>query len=73
MEWSDPVPHPVPFTIVAEIIIEANTFKLKGPDGNVEQYTARNPENLKKTLEGDLVAITLTEAMAIAVEKDTAE
>ena len=31
---------------VEDINIEANTFKLKGPDGKVKEYTARNPENL---------------------------
>ena len=53
---------------VEEINIEANTFKLKGPDGIVEEFVARNPENLKKASVGDLVVITYTEAMAISVE-----
>ncbi len=59
--------------IVEEINIEANTFKLKGPDGEITEYTARNPENLKKSEVGDLVVITYTEAIAISVEKTTAE
>jgi len=58
---------------VEEINIEANTFKLKGPDGVVTEYVARNPENLKRSKVGDLVVITVTEAMAIAVEKAPAE
>ena len=58
---------------VEEINIEANTFKLKGPDGNVEEFTARNPENLKRVEVGDLVIITHTEAMAISVEHAPAE
>jgi len=58
---------------VEEINIEANTFKLKGPDGTIEEYTARNPENLKKADVGDLVVITFTEAMAISVEKTAVE
>jgi len=58
---------------VEEINIEANTFKLKGPQGNVKEYTARNPENLKLAEVGDLVIITYTEAMAIAVEKAPVE
>ena len=58
---------------VEEINIEANTFKLKGPDGSVEEYVARNPENLKKASVGDLVVITYTEAMAISVEAAPAE
>lgn len=53
---------------VEEIDLEANTYKLKGPDGTVKEYVARNPENLKKAAVGDLVVITFTEAMAISVE-----
>lgn len=59
--------------IVEEINIEANTFKLKGPSGEIKEYTARDPENLKKAAVGDLVVITYTEAIAISVEKTTAE
>jgi len=55
--------------IVEEINIEANTFKLKGPEGNVKEFTARNPENLKKAAVGDLVVITHTKAIALTVEK----
>ena len=58
---------------VEEINIEANTFKLKGPDGAVNEYVARNPENLKHSMVGDLVVITYTEAVALSVEKTTAE
>jgi hypothetical protein len=58
---------------VEEINIEANTFKLKGPDGSVKEYVARNPENLKRSKVGDLVVITITESVAIAVEKAAAE
>jgi acyl transferase domain-containing protein len=53
---------------VEEINLEANTFKLKGPDGQVEEYVARNPENLKRAEVGDLVVFTMTEAVAISVE-----
>ena len=42
---------------VEEINIEANTFKLKGPSGEIKEYEARNPENLKKADVGDLVVI----------------
>lgn len=58
---------------VEEINIEANTFKLKGPSGEIKEYEARDPENLKKAAVGDLVVITYTEAVAITVEKTTAE
>ncbi len=58
---------------VEEINIEANTFKLKGPAGNINEYVARNPENLTRAKVGDLVVITITEAIAITVEKGVAE
>lgn len=58
---------------VEDINIEANTFKLKGPDGTVNEYTARNPENLKRAMVGDLVVITRTDAVAITVEEQPAE
>jgi hypothetical protein len=58
---------------VEEINIEANTFKLKGPDGVINEYVARNPDNLKRAVVGDLVVITITEAVAIVVEHQTAE
>lgn len=49
---------------VQEIDFEGNTFKLNMPGGVVEQFTARNPENLKRAAVGDLVVITTTEAIA---------
>jgi len=58
---------------VEEINLENNTFKLKGPSGEVQEYTARNPENLKKAAVGDLVVITYTEAVALSVEKTSTE
>ena len=58
---------------VEDINIEANTFKLKGPNGEINEYTARDPENLKKADVGDLVVITMTEAVALSVEKTTVE
>ena len=58
---------------VEEINIEANTFKLKGPSGEITEYTARDPENLKKSEVGDIVVITITEAMALSVEKTSKE
>ncbi|MCF6264910.1 MAG: hypothetical protein L3J24_15160 [Xanthomonadales bacterium] len=59
--------------VVEEINLEENTFKLKGADGEVTEFTARDPENLKKAVVGDLVVITLTEAVAITVEHKTEE
>ncbi len=58
---------------VEEINIENNTFKLKGPSGEIQEYVARDPENLKKAAVGDLVVITYTEAVALSVEKATEE
>jgi hypothetical protein len=54
---------------VEDINIEANTFKLKGPEGTINEYVARNPENLKRAAIGDLVVMTVTEAIAITVEE----
>jgi len=58
---------------VEEINIEANTFKLKGVDGTVNEYVAHNPENLKRAKVGDLVIMTFTNAVAIVVEEVPAE
>jgi len=58
---------------VEEINIEANTFKLKGVDGTVNEYVARNPENLKRAKVGDLVIMTVTNAVAITVEEVVTE
>ena len=58
---------------VEEINIELNTFKLKGPDGVISEYTARNPQNLKRSAVGDLVVMTVTSAVAIVVEEKSAE
>jgi hypothetical protein len=54
---------------VENINVEANTFQLKFPDGSVNEYVARDPENLKRALVGDLVVITFSEAIAAVVEK----
>jgi hypothetical protein len=58
---------------VEEINIEANTFKLKGPEGDINEYVARNPENLKRASVGDLVVITVAESVALIVEAKAAE
>ena len=54
---------------VEEINLENNTFKLRGPAGNIREYEARDPENLKKAEVGDIVVITVTESIAIDVQK----
>ena len=58
---------------VEEINIEANTFKLKMPGGEIQEFEARNPENLKKAAVGDLVVTTYTEAVAIYLVEIPAE
>lgn len=58
---------------VEAINIKANTFKLKYPDGAVEEYVARNPQNLKRAAVGDLVVMSFTEAVAISVTEGQRE
>jgi hypothetical protein len=58
---------------VEEINIEANTFKLKWPGGEIQEYEAQNPENLKKADVGDLVVTTYTEAIALTLNEVTEE
>ena len=58
--------------IVEEINIEANTFKLKMPGGEIREFTAQNPENLKAAV-GDVVIATHTEAVAIYLVEITKE
>lgn len=59
--------------VVEEINLDENTFKLRGVDGIVKEFIAKDPENLKKAAVGDLVVITYTEAIAISVEAKTEE
>ncbi len=58
--------------VVEEINLENNTFKLREPDGSVNEYVARVPENLKRAKVGDLVVITVTNTVAIVVEEQPA-
>lgn len=58
---------------VTEINIQANTFKLKGPNDEIQEYIARNPENLTKASVGDIVVTTITESIALSVEKAAVE
>lgn len=55
--------------IVEDINIEANTFKLKWPEGEVKEYVAMDPENLKRAEVGDLVVTTYTEAVALTLQQ----
>lgn len=54
---------------VEAINLEMNTFKLKESDGEIYEYTARNPENLKRASVGDLVVITVTASVVVVVEE----
>lgn len=58
---------------VEAIDLEANTFKLKFVDGTVEEFAARNPENLKRADVGDLVVMTFSHAVAVSVEPGARE
>ena len=59
--------------IVEEINLDDNTFKLREPDGEVRQYTARNPDNLRGAKVGDKVITTLTTSVVITVDKPPAQ
>jgi hypothetical protein len=50
---------------------KAQTVTLKGPEGTTETVKARNPKNLDAVKVGDLVEITYTRALAIALDKST--
>lgn len=54
---------------VADINLEANTFQLKWDEGNIKEYTAQDPENLKKAAVGDLVIVTYTNALALKLQE----
>jgi hypothetical protein len=46
---------------------------IKGPEGNTETVKARDPKNLEGVKEGDLVELTYTRALAIALDKSTSK
>lgn len=58
---------------VEDIDVEANTFKLRTADGAVREYTARNPDNLKRAKVGDLVVFTVVNSLAISVTEQPSE
>ena len=58
---------------VESIDLDANTFELRGPDGVVTEYTARNPDNLRRAAVGDRVVFTVSSAVAVTVEAAAAE
>ena len=58
---------------VEEINLENSTFKLNWGEGGIKEYSARDPENLKKADVGDLVLVTYTEALALSVQEVPAQ
>jgi hypothetical protein len=59
-------------TVTATIVAidkKAHTVTIKGPEGNTETVKARDPKNLDLVKVGDLVEITYTHALAIALDK----
>ena len=48
---------------------KAQTVTIKGPSGDTETIKARDPKNLQAVKVGDLVDITYTQALAIALDK----
>jgi Cu/Ag efflux protein CusF len=58
-------------TKITGIDKQADTVTLQDADGETVTIKVRHPENLERVAVGDLVEITLTEAVAIAVEAAT--
>jgi Cu/Ag efflux protein CusF len=52
---------------------KAKTVTVKGPQGNVETVKVRDPKNLTGVKVGDLVELTYTQALAIALDKKPAK
>jgi hypothetical protein len=52
---------------------DKETVTLKGPDGVVETTSVANPANLRYVKAGDEIVITLTNVVAIWLEKDSGE
>jgi Cu/Ag efflux protein CusF len=48
---------------------KAGTVTIKGPLGNTETFKVKDPKNLEGVKVGDLVDITYTQALAVALEK----
>ena len=48
-----------------------NTVELKGPDGTVETVNVANPDILARVKVGDEIVISLTNVIAIALEKES--
>jgi hypothetical protein len=53
---------------VVDIDIEKNTFKLLDAQGHIKEFTAQNPDNLRRSSVGDMVVISITQALGVLVE-----
>jgi Cu/Ag efflux protein CusF len=58
---------------ITAIDAKARTVTVKGPQGNVETVKVRDPKNLVGVKVGDLVELTYTQALAIALDKPAAK
>ena len=56
-------------TTIVGINKKAHTVTIKGPQGDTRTIKAQDPKNLDKIKTGDLVDITYTEALAVALDK----
>ena len=59
--------------IVEAINVDEGTFRLREADGEIRQYTARNPDNLRLAEVGDKVVATVTTSVVITVDKTSGE
>jgi hypothetical protein len=59
--------------IVEAINLEDNTFTLREADGEIRQYTARDPDNLRRAEVGDKVITTVTTSVVVTVDKQPDE
>ena len=60
-------------SVVESINIEANTFQLKDVEGNITEFTARDPNNLKRSKVGDKVVIKIVQTVGVVIEKQKPE
>jgi hypothetical protein len=56
-------------TTIEAIDKKANTVTIKGPEGNTETIKVKDPKNLEGVKVGDLVDISYTQALAVALDK----
>lgn len=57
--------------VVDSIDRDTGTVSIKGPDGKIDTVSVANPANLKRIKVGDEIVITWTNAVAIALEKES--